>query len=256
MIITADHLQKKKSYRPARLCYTRAKAYFDDLGDKGSSQEVLQKIETVNAHINKTCKTYACLMSKGQIQMAEKDYDDAAKYYEEAEQKARTNPEKSGAMAKSGIAYFLEGKEKQALSKLSVLKSEYPKDYRKSKDRRRIDLFLGASIVLTTQYPDSMITKLKSFLPGKKKEGDSTFAENINSGRNLILSATRDIGEDTPPEFVREAAAVCERVAERFEDWSMPGDARQFYDKASTCYKQLLDKEKVVVLNRKLRELN
>ena len=255
-IIAADHLQGKKSYEPARLCYTRAKGYFDDLGDKENFDEVLRKIELVNAHINKTCETYACLMNKGKTQMAEKDYDDAANCFEEAEQKARTNPEKADAIAKSGIAYFLEGKEKDALSKFNILKSEYTKDYKKSKDKHRIDLFMGASIILTTKFPDSMVTKLKRFLPGNKKEGDSTFAENINSARNLILSATHDIDKNTPAVFVREAAGVCERVGERFEDWDMAGDAKQFYEKASAYYKQLLNKEKVVELTRKLREMN
>ena len=148
-IITADHLQGKKSYVPARVCYTKAKKYFDDLGDKENSDEVLHKIEAVNAHINKTCKTYDCLMSKGRTQLAAKDYDNAAEYYEEAEEKARTNSEKAGAITKSGIAYFLEGKEKDAISKFNILKSEYAKDYKKSKDRQRVDLFMGASITVS-----------------------------------------------------------------------------------------------------------
>jgi tetratricopeptide (TPR) repeat protein len=255
-IITADHLKGKKSYVPARVCYVRAKGYFDNMGDKENSDEVLRKIELVNAHINKTCETFTCLMNKGEAQMAEKNYDDAANYFEDAEQKARTNPEKADAIAKSGIAYFLEGKEKDALSKFNILKSEYSKDYKKSKDKGQIDLFMGASIILTTKYPDSMYTKLKGFLPGNKKEGDSTFAENINSARNLILSATHDINKNTPAVFVRMAAGVCERVGERFQDWDRVGDAKQFYEKATDYYKQLLNKEKVVALTRRLREMN
>ena len=93
------------------------------------------------------------------------------------------------------------------------------------------------------------------FWSDKKKEGDSTFNKNVNSAKNLILSATRDISENTPPHFVREAAVVCERVAERFEDWNMGEDARLFYEKAIGCYKQLFHKEKILVLTRKLREM-
>ena len=259
-IITGDHLQEKKSYDIAGVYYKKAKGYLDDLGDKEGSAEVLEKIEVVYALKNKDCETYKCLMSKGKIQMGEKEYDDAADYFEEAEQKARTGREKAAAIAKAGIAYFLNGNEKKALSKLNNLKSEYPGDYKKSKERSRIDLFLGASVILTENEPEKMATKLtdklKGFLPGNKKEGGSSFVENVNSARNLILSATRDISEKTHPRFVWEAAFVCERVAERFEEWNMAGDARQFYEKSIACYKQLLNNEKVVALNRKLREMN
>jgi tetratricopeptide (TPR) repeat protein len=238
--------------------YTKAKGYFDVLEDKKNADEVLQKIELVKAHNNKTCETYGCLVNRGKIQMGEKNYDDAVKYFEEAEKKARTNSEKAGAIAKSGIAYFLEGEEKEALSKFNTLKSEYARDYKKSKDRHRIDLFMGASIILTAKDPDKMLTKLNDKLKGiwpGKKEGGATFAENINSARNLLLSAIGDIGENTTPAFVQEAAVVCERVAERFEDWDRVGDARQFYEEAIGCYKQLLNNEKVVALNKKLREM-
>jgi len=258
--ILGDHFQKKQKYKISTVYYVRSKTYYVYLGDSKSVEDISEKIEKAAFELDKRCDDYECLMRKGGRELAEMDYDDAADYFKEAAQKGQTNSEKAGAISKLGIAYFLDGDEKNALSQFKALKKEYRKEYNKSVDKDRIDLFMGASLILTAKKPDTLTKKLldkaTGFFSADEKDGASAFKENIASGKKLIEAATNNITEKTPASYVREAAEVCERIGYRFEDWEMKAAAKKYYKRASEYYGKLFEKDKVVVLNKKIGKLN
>jgi len=262
-VIIGDHFQKKKAYKISKEYYVKAMTYYNFLNDNENADDISGQVEKVNIEIDKRCETYACLMRKGEREMADMDYDDAADFFKKAEQKGNTGAEKAGAISKLGLSYFLDGNEKDALSRFKILKNEYGKEYDKSVDKDRIDLFMGASLILTLKKPDTLTKKLIGKVSGvfsktEKDEKDqiSVFKDNIDLGKKLIESATNNITEKTPTSYVREAAEWCERIGDRFEDWEIKEDAKRFYQKAGEYYAKLFEKDKVVALDKKISELN
>ena len=257
--ILGDHFQKKQKYKISTVYYVRAKTYYVYLDDSENVEDISGKIEKAAFELDKRCDDYECLMRKGARDLAEMDYDDAVDYFKKAAQKGQTSRENAGAISKLGIAYFLDGNENDALSQFEILKREYRKEYDKSIDKYRMDLFMGASLILTAKRPDiksKMIEKAKGLFSDSEKDGFAIFEKDIDSGKKLVESSLNKITEKTPAKYVWQAAGVCETIGDRFEDWEMKEDAKKYYKRASEYYGKLFEKDKVVVLNKKISELN
>ena len=258
-VILGDHFQKRKKYKSSTDYYVRSKAYYVYLCDSKNIEDISSKIEKAAFELDKRCDDYECLMRKGARDLAEMDYDDAVDYFKKAAQKGQTSRENAGAISKLGIAYFLDGNENDALSQFEILKREYRKEYDKSIDKYRMDLFMGASLILTAKRPDiksKMIEKAKGLFSDSEKDGFAIFEKDIDSGKKLVESSLNKITEKTPAKYVWQAAGVCETIGDRFEDWEMKEDAKKYYKRASEYYGKLFEKDKVVVLNKKISELN
>ena len=260
--ILGDHFQEKQEHKISTVYYVRSKTYYVYLGDNKNVENISEKIEKAAFELDERCDDYECLMRKGERELAEMDYDDAADHFEKAAQKGQSSNEKAGAISKLGVSYFLDGDKKDALSQFEALKKEYRKEYNKSVHKNRIDLFMGASLILTAKKPDTftkkMFEKAKGLFSDSKTKTDEVaiFEKDIDSGKKLVASSLKEINEKTPGEYVREAAGVCEAIGDRFEDWEMKEDAKTFYEKAAEYYGKLFEKDKVVVLNKKIGKLN
>ena len=259
-VVIGDHFYHKKAYGDSKAYYLKALANYDHLKDSKQASAISGKIEKATIEIDNLCENYDCLMRKGERKLSEMDYDNAAGYFKKAEQQGNNNFEKAEAISKSGISSFLDGDEEDALSRFKILKNEYGKEYGKSVDKDRVDLFMGASMILTSKNPDTLTSKLIEKASGlfstTDKDEISVFKDNIDSGKKLIESSMNNITEKTPAKTLREIAVVCEAIGDRFEQWEMKGDATKFYQKASHYYGSLFEKEKVVDLNKKIRTLN
>jgi tetratricopeptide (TPR) repeat protein len=258
-LIIADDFQQDKQCRISRIYYLRAKSYCDQLSITEMSEKISQKITKADEEIEKSCETYDCLMKKGEKELLEQDYEDAADYFKNAQEKGNTGLEKGNAVLRYGIACYLNGNESDALAGFQALKMDYLEAYLKSPYRHRIDLFMGASLILTSKKPDTLTGRLwdkaKSMIAEADIDAETAFNRRINQGSELVQSATSSINEKTPNSFRTEAAEVCESVGDQFESWKMIQPARKFYEKARLMYGETLEKDKVILLGKKLREL-
>ena len=256
-----DQFQAENNYHNSKGFYQKAEAFYASLGDCQKQEIISSKIQKAALALDKRCDGYACLMRRGERELAGKDYDGAAAYFQKAEQKGATNAEKAQALAKLGIAYFLDGEEKSALAQFTLLKSNYGREYKKLNDRDSVDLFMGAALILTAEHPDALKNKLvekaNRWLPGRADEKDAAavFKDNIELGKSLIESSTEGIGRKGSPDHLNEAAEVCGRVGDRFADWKMPTDAKDFYERAKSLYERVFDKDKVIELNKRIDKL-
>ena len=260
-VIIGDYFQKEKKYKESMQYYPKAKNYYKYLNDSEKEDDVSGKIEKSTVKIDKRCEDYECLMRKGERALSKKDYDDAADYFKKAEQKGKANNEKAKAISKSGIAYFLDGEEEDALSQFKTLKEKYGEEYNKSADKDLIDLFMGSALILTSQKPGSLgklfgkVSGIFSDGTDKEKEAIETFKGNIESGIKLMELPMNSINEKTPKNFISVVGKQCERVGDKFEDWAMKEDAKKFYERAKGYYGKLFEREKVVALTKKIRGL-
>ena len=194
------------------------------------------------------------------------NYDDATNYFKRAEQKGKTDREKAEAITNAGLAYFLDEEYALALEQLKTLRNEYEKQYNNSTDKSRVDLFMGASLILTTKNPSDfrgkMIGKFEKMTGFFSKNTDEdkpaieTFEGNIGSGKKLIESSLDSIDEKTQSKYVLEAARVCERIGDRLEQYKREEEAKEFYEKATRYYGKQFENEKVFALKKTIRNLN
>lgn len=254
-----DYFQKRKNYKRSKEWYERARSLHSHLGDTQKSEDISCKIDIAGREFDNHCEEHPCLMRRGEREMAKRDYDDAISYFQKAEQKAATDADKAQALAKLGIAHFLDGEEKNALAQFESLKSKYGREYKDLDDRDSVDLFMGAALILTAGNPDGLKNKLVEkatrWIRPDEKDATAVFKDNIELGKSLIESSIEGTGKPGSLEHLIEAAEVCERVGDRFGDWKMTSDAKDFFERAKALYERLFDKEKVIELNKRIEKL-
>ncbi len=265
-IIGDYYFQEKKAYKKSMRYYQKAGTYYEFLNDSEKADDISEKFENATVELDKRCEEYDCLMRKGKKELEKMDYDDAAGYFKRAEQKGKTNHEKAEAITKAGFAYYLDGEYEEALAQLKILSNKYEKQYNNSTEKSRVDLFMGASLILTTKSPSYLSRKVtENFVKvsgffSKDTDEDKpkieTFEGNIESGKRLIEFSLGSINEKTQSKYVLEAARVCERIGDRLEQYKRKEEAKEFYEKATSYYGKQFENEKVFALKKTIRNLN
>jgi tetratricopeptide (TPR) repeat protein len=257
-----DHFQSEEKYKISKWLYEKARFLYSHLGNAQKLEDISRKIDIASCEFDKRSDEHPSLMRNGERALARKDYDEAAAYFQEAKEKGLTDAEKAQAISKLGISYFLDGNEKSALSTFSYLKDidVFEKEYEKFEDKDRVDLFMGAAVILTSAKPaDTMMRKLKdkafNLLPGHQQVEASEFLSKIDQGKALMSSSLERIEDRKSTHQYREAAQICEKVGDRFAIWEMKTDAKDFYEKAKGFHETLFDKDKVIELNKRIEKL-